>query len=115
MLLVITYLRLQSRATKTRRSRRKNAFNSVFSVPPWFVQRRLYPLPVELRLRAAAVHLERALLAGGVRANENPVLPRGQATEDARRLVLRKRKPEIRFHPGQCVRRQRYPRFHRLP
>src|SRR4030095_1883243 len=46
------------------------------------------PLEVEARLLAGAVDLERTLLADRVRALEDPVLPRRQPTEDARRGAL---------------------------
>src|SRR5882672_1764654 len=69
---------------------------------------RSHPLPVELRLRAATVHLQRALLAGRVRTDEDPVLPRRQPAEDARRLMFRQRKPQVRLHARQRVRRERH-------
>src|SRR5689334_504011 len=60
-------------------------------------------VPVEARLVAGAVDLQRAAFADRVRADEDPVLPRGQAAEDARLHRLRAGKAQVRFHAGQRV------------
>src|SRR2546428_12680916 len=44
----------------------------------------LCTFPVEFGSALLAVHLQRALVADGVRALEDPVLPRGQPSEDLR-------------------------------
>src|SRR6516162_10500368 len=62
-----------------------------------------YPARIEYRLLAGAVALERALLADGVGALENPVLPRGEAGEDFRFHGLRAAEAQIGFEPGQAV------------
>src|SRR6266516_5497192 len=62
-----------------------------------------HPARVEHRLLAGAVALERALLADGVGALENPVLPRGEAREDFRFHGLRAAEAQIGFEPGQAV------------
>src|SRR5262245_61112680 len=62
-----------------------------------------HPARVEHRLLAGAVALERALLADGVGALENPVLPSGEAGEDFRFHGLRAAEAQIGFEPGQAV------------
>src|SRR4051812_29362552 len=62
---------------------------------------------VEAALLAGAVDLERALFADGVRALEDPVLPRGQAAEDTRRQVLAGPEAQVRFEAGERVGRHR--------
>src|SRR5262245_23921546 len=64
-------------------------------------------LPIELRPPLLAVRLERALLADGIRALEDPVLPRGEPAEDLRLHRLRTGKTEVRFESGHRVRRER--------
>src|SRR6516225_1545001 len=64
-------------------------------------------LEVEARLLAGAVDLERALLADRVRALEDPVLPRRQPTEDARRQVLARAEAQVRFQAGERIGRHR--------
>src|SRR6266498_4226946 len=63
-------------------------------------------VPVESRLVAGAEYLQRAGLAHGIRAAENPVLPRGKAAEDARFHRLDDAEAQVRFHAGQRVGRQ---------
>src|SRR5499433_3743614 len=62
-----------------------------------------HPARIEYRLLAGAVALERALLADGVGALENPVLPSGEAGEDFRFHSLRAAEAQIGFEPGQAV------------
>ena len=62
---------------------------------------------VEAGLLAGAVDLERALLADGVRALEDPVLPGGEAAEDARHHVLLAGEAQVRLQAGQRVGRHR--------
>src|SRR5258706_11132242 len=66
----------------------------------------LDPVPVELRLAAAAEDLECTGLAHRVRPDEDPVLPRRQATEDARLERLAAAEPQVRLEPGQRIGRQ---------
>src|SRR5690349_16789619 len=66
----------------------------------------LYPVPVELRLRAASVYLERAMLADRVGSAEDPVLPRAQPAVYARFHALLAGKAEIRFHAGERIGRE---------
>src|SRR5260370_4477630 len=61
------------------------------------------PARVERRLLAGAVALERALLADGVGALENPVLPRREAGEDFRFHGLGAAEAQIGFEPRQAV------------
>src|SRR2546430_8772377 len=61
------------------------------------------PARVERRLLAGAVALERALFADGVGALENPVLPRGEASEDFRFHGLGAAEAQIGFEPRQAV------------
>ena len=63
----------------------------------------LYPLPVEPRPRAAAVALQRALLAGRVRTRKDPVLPSRKPAEYLGRDGLGAGEAQIRLHPGQRV------------
>src|SRR5262252_2954324 len=58
-----------------------------------------HPARIEHRLLAGAVALERALLADGVGALENPVLPRGEAREDFRFHGLRPPKRKLASSP----------------
>src|SRR6516165_4671575 len=62
--------------------------------------------PVELRLFALAVQLERPLVAHRVRTAEDPVLPGAEATEDPT-LHRLPGEAEIRFHARERVRRER--------
>src|SRR6516165_972322 len=62
-----------------------------------------HPARIERRLLAGAVALERALLADGVGALENPVLPGGEAGEDFRFHGLRAAEAQIGFEPSQTV------------
>ena len=64
-------------------------------------------VPVERRLLALAVQLERALLARRVGAVEDPVLPRGQAAEDARFHGFAAAEAQVGFQAGERVGRQR--------
>src|SRR5204862_8066557 len=71
-----------------------------------FATRLLNPRRIELRLLAAAVAPQRAVLADRVGALEDPVLPRGQAREDLRFHRLGPDKTQIRFHAGEAVGRE---------
>src|SRR5215831_19436932 len=64
-------------------------------------------LEVEASLLAGAVDLERTLLADRVRALEDPVLPRRQATEHTRREVLAGAETQVRFEARERVGRHR--------
>src|SRR5262245_38500165 len=66
-----------------------------------------HPSPVELRPLSPAVELESALLADGVRAIEDPVLPGAEAAEDPRLGRLPAPEAQAGFHARQRVRRQR--------
>ncbi len=68
--------------------------------------RRLHAFPVEFRLVAAAEHLERTGLAHGIRADEDPVLPRREPTEHARFHRLGAGEAQVGLHPGQRVGRE---------
>src|SRR2546423_10752071 len=65
-----------------------------------------YALPVEFRLGAGAVDLERAVLADRVRPVEDPVLPGGEAAEDARQHGLGAGEAQARLHAGERIGRQ---------
>src|SRR6202023_1096138 len=58
------------------------------------------------RLLTGAVALQRALLADGVGALEDPVLPRREAREDLRFHGLRSDEAQIGFHAGETVGRE---------
>src|SRR6201982_34276 len=62
-----------------------------------------HPARIERRLLAGAVALERALLADGVGALKNPVLPSGEAGEDFRFHGLRAAEAQIGFEPAEAV------------
>src|SRR5262245_55500383 len=63
------------------------------------------PPPVELRpLPRLAIHGERALLAGRVRARENPVLPCREPSEDLRLDGLGADEAKARLHARERVR-----------
>src|SRR5215813_15173313 len=62
-----------------------------------------HPACIEYRLLAGAVALERALLADGVGALENPVLPGGEAGEDFRLHGLRAAEAQVGLEPGEPV------------
>src|SRR3954468_12836898 len=64
-------------------------------------------LIVELRLRGLAVVRERALRADGVGALENPVLPRGEASENLRVQIFGAGETERRLHARERVGRER--------
>src|SRR2546430_4492041 len=70
---------------------------------PLFASPFPHPARVERRLLAGAVALERALLADGVGALENPILPRGEAGEDFRFHGLGAAEAQIGFEPGQSI------------
>src|SRR5690242_9496877 len=65
-----------------------------------------HPLPVVRRPGTRPEPLQRTLGADGVRALEDPVLPRGQAGEDLALERLRSREAEVRLHPGERVGRE---------
>src|ERR1700757_3767442 len=65
-----------------------------------------YAARIEYRLLAGAVTLECAVLADGVGALEDPVLPRRQTREDFRFHRLRPGKTQIGFKPGQRIGRE---------
>ena len=65
------------------------------------------PFPVEPRAcGAAAVALQRAVLAGRVRPRKDPVLPGRKPAENLGRDGLGAGKAQIRFHPGQRIGRE---------
>src|SRR5215467_12731890 len=70
---------------------------------PLFASPLSHPARVERRLLAGAVALERAFLADGVGALENPVLPRREAGEDFRFHGLGAAEAQIRFQSGKRV------------
>src|SRR6185437_5929749 len=63
----------------------------------------LRPFRVEFRPCAGAVKLERAGIAGGVGALEDPVLPGGQAAENPGLHRFRPDETQVGFEPGQRV------------
>src|SRR5262245_20994076 len=65
-----------------------------------------HPVLVEGGRDAAAVKLQCALLADGVGALANPVLPRRQLAEDFRFHRLWTGEPQVRFHAGHRVWRE---------
>src|SRR5262245_11823010 len=65
-----------------------------------------YALPIEARLAPRAEYLEGPVLADRIGADEDPVLPCRQATEDARGHGLARSPAQARFHSGQCIRRE---------
>src|SRR5712691_1697679 len=67
---------------------------------------RLEPFPVELRLRSAAVDLQRAVLADCVRAAEDPVLPGAEPAEDSCLHAFLAREAQVRLQAGERVRRK---------
>src|SRR3954454_14710125 len=73
---------------------------SVAAPPP------LHPFPVEACLVAAAEDLERAGGPGGVRADEDPVLPGGEPSEDARLDGFGHAETQVCFESRQCVGRK---------
>src|SRR5215813_9784197 len=66
----------------------------------------LYALPVEGRLHAAAVELERALRPHRIGPLEDPILPRGEAGEDLGLHGLRAGEAQVRLHAGEGVGRE---------
>src|SRR5216683_8454945 len=66
----------------------------------------LHAFPVEAGLVAGAEYLQRTGFAHGIGANEDPVLPSGEAAEDPCFHGLGDTEAEVRFQAGQRVRRQ---------
>src|SRR3954465_12123564 len=66
----------------------------------------LNAFPVELGLGSRTVDLKSALLTDGVRAVEDPVLPRGESPEDARQHSLGPGEAQARLHRGERIRRE---------
>src|SRR5690606_41775978 len=64
-------------------------------------------VPVESRFLALAVDLQRALVADRVRPDEDPVLPGGQAPEDARLHGFLAGEAQVGLEAGQRVGRHR--------
>src|SRR5207248_112437 len=64
------------------------------------------PLPTEVRLNAAAIALERAVVADRIGALEDPVLPRAQAAEDLGLHRLRAGEAQVCLHRAQRIRRE---------
>src|SRR5437879_10397002 len=62
--------------------------------------------PVEFGFCSGTVDLQCTLFADGVRAVEDPVLPRGEAPEDARRHGLRPGEAQACLHRGERVGRE---------
>src|SRR5712692_8830123 len=78
------------------------------------VQARARPLnsfPVEFYRRSRSVYFQRSAGADGVWADENPVLPGGEAAEDSCLKRLPRSKAQICFEPRQGIGRLRRPRF----
>src|ERR1700686_5120267 len=73
----------------------------------------LHPLRVEARPETGAVALQGALLARGVRALKNPVLPDAEPAENPRLHRLRAGKAQIGFEPGQRAPRKARPLLER--
>src|SRR5690349_8245639 len=71
--------------------------------------RRLHAVAVELGFLALAVYLQRAFLADGVGPLEDPVLPGGEPSEDARGHVLAAREAQIGLQAGEGVGRHARP------
>src|SRR5438477_2625393 len=67
---------------------------------------RLNPFPVEFRFGAAAVDLQGALLAHCIGAVEDPVLPGGEAAEDACLQGLGPGEAQACFHCGERIGRE---------
>src|SRR3954468_10257790 len=65
-----------------------------------------HPPHVERRLLPGAVAAKGPFRSDGVRALEDPVLPRGEAGEDLRLHRLRPAEAEVRLHAGERVRRE---------
>src|SRR6185436_13365833 len=62
-----------------------------------------YPLPVVFGLRTSPVDFQSAVLADGVGTVEDPVLPGGEAPEDARQHGLGAGEAQARLHAGERV------------
>src|SRR5882724_2646106 len=73
--------------------------------------RPLNSFPVEFHGRASSVNFQRSACADGVGADEDPVLPGGQATEDARLQSFPRTKSQVCFKPCQGIRRLRRTRL----
>src|SRR5216684_3795867 len=73
----------------------------------------LHPLRIEARAQAGAVAFQGALVAGGVGALEDPVLPGAEPAENPRLHRFRAGEAEIGFEPGQRVRRKARPLLER--
>src|SRR5271165_2211905 len=73
----------------------------------------LNSLPAKSRLRSRAEQLERAMLAGRVRPDEYPVLPRGQPAEDFCLRGFVARKTQAGLHARERVGRKAGPLFDR--
>jgi hypothetical protein len=70
-------------------------------------------LQSNLALRACAVAGQSAFVAGGVRAREDPVLPRAEAAEDLAVAGLGAAEAQARLHAGEGIGRQRRALFER--
>src|SRR5882724_11258070 len=79
---------------------------SVSAVPPCWVEIDLNSFPVEFGFAAGSEDFQCAVFADGIGAIENPVLPGGQASEDARFHGLGAGEAEVGFHAGQRIGRQ---------
>src|SRR6266704_5148953 len=71
----------------------------------------LNSLPVEFHWRTGSIHFERAVRTDSVRAVEDPVLPGGEAAEDASLQRLLRPKSQVCFKPCQGIGRLRRTRL----
>src|SRR5215207_10341612 len=70
------------------------------------LHRSSHPPHIKRRLLPGAVAAKGAFRPDGVRALEDPVLPRGEAGEDLRLHRLRPAETEVRLHAGERIRRE---------
>src|SRR4026209_1486597 len=75
----------------------------IFSAEIMVNPRNSGPLEIELGPRLRAVGSERALVSDGIGPLKNPVLPRGEPSEDLRFHRFRAGKTQVGFHPRQRV------------
>src|SRR5688572_2824101 len=75
----------------------------------------LRPLEIKLRPTFAAVRHQRTLVADGVGALEDPILPGGEAAKDLGLERLRAGEAQVRLHAGQRIGRKGRARLDRHP
>src|SRR5436190_11453218 len=85
------------------------------NAPPGMAFDRSHAAPVELRLHALAVHLERAFFSDCVGTDKNPILPCRQTAEDSRLHRFVSAKTKIRLEPGERIGRHTCSFFERHP